>query len=739
MCNKEPLYALGTGAFFYSVLSSDEIVFSSAGADCLKRFGPSALHFPRGRQITNNEEEEMKKKMSRTLAVLMCLMTAVAFMPTFAFAEDGAAAGQENQPGVSQEETQVDSEETKTDSTEESSIESETENTVEPQGESGTETVEPAADADVYFTLFIGGSLAVEKGEIVYKKKITVSDENRDGELTYDEAAVALHKKYNRSSDFEINPLSGWVTKFWGFEGSSLMMMKNGKFFETFANDTPIKNGDQLVAGEIQDAEANSWKNAVTAFNKTETAVAAGQDFKLKLSYGNNFESSKDFNDNPGTAATSKDQDCIAFGIVTKDEFETLAASIDDDGFVTLNIKEEGTFLVSAMGFIGDAMLPIGIAPVCKVTVTKNAPDAEVTFTVSNKGVLATAKDGSIMVDKSVTVKDIDEDGVLSYDEALVALHKRYYASGAEGYVALGGWVTKFWGDESGNNLFFKNNDSLKSSPAAEKVQAGDRLLASVNSDNNYYADWFTMFDKDSISVSEGAAFSLKLTGDEGMKKDFAPNNPVNGVKVGVWNDGQFQQIESKTTDTKGQVSLSFDKAGIYYVTAFGTVKEIGPSYFKDEDKLEIDCPIIAPACIVTVEHGKYVHDKVAAGYLTNGYECDKCEICGDVKNYIHLPGWSTNYVKSFRVSKGKKSFTAKWKKQSKKNRKKFSGYQIRYAKNSQMTGAVYKNVSKSSKSKKIRKLSKKTTYYVQVRSYTYSKGVKYYAGWSKVKAVKTR
>ena len=72
----------------------------------------------------------MKKKMSRTLAVLMCLMTAVAFMPTFAFAEDGAAAGQENQPGVSQEETQIDSEETKTDSTEESSIESETENTV---------------------------------------------------------------------------------------------------------------------------------------------------------------------------------------------------------------------------------------------------------------------------------------------------------------------------------------------------------------------------------------------------------------------------------------------------------------------------------------------------------------------------------------------------------------------------------------------------------------------------------
>ena len=65
MCDdKEPLDALGAGAFFYSVLSSGERVFSSAGADCLERFGPSALHFPRGRQITNNEEEEMKKKMN---------------------------------------------------------------------------------------------------------------------------------------------------------------------------------------------------------------------------------------------------------------------------------------------------------------------------------------------------------------------------------------------------------------------------------------------------------------------------------------------------------------------------------------------------------------------------------------------------------------------------------------------------------------------------------------------------
>lgn len=518
MCDKEPLYALGAGAFFYSVLSSDEIVFSSAGAESPERFGPSALHFPRGRQITNNEEEEMKKKMSRTLAVLMCLMTAVAFMPTFAFAEDGAA---------------------------------------------------------------------------------------------------------------------------------------------------------------------------ITVY-----------------------------------------------------------------------------------------------------------------LTVSNEGSLAKANDGSAMAWKEVKVKNTDNDPHYSFDEALTAAHEAY--NSVDNYGAKEDSVSKLWGVSTTNVWFSVNGKGLKSGVSSDDVQDGDYITAQINTDNELYSDWYSEFDKKTVTVKEGESVSLNLSGyqgstaymDDALKK-------IKGASVGVWNGGSM--TGAKATDDNGDVSLSFDKAGTYVVTAKGAVpatvdasltwtlmessrdkddktiygkmdwttydsfigyteKDYGEGPYPwneiqwvdltEFDKASWDydskhllysgnvireCPIMAPACIVTVEHGKYVHDKVAAGYLTNGYECDKCEICGDVKNYIHLPGWSTNYVKSFRVSKGKKSFTAKWKKQSKKNRKKFSGYQIRYAKNSQMTGAVYKNVSKSSKSKKIRKLSKKTTYYVQVRSYTYSKGVKYYAGWSKVKAVKTR
>ena len=50
-----------------------------------------------------------------------------------------------------------------------------------------------------------------------------------------------------------------------------------------------------------------------------------------------------------------------------------------------------------------------------------------------------------------------------------------------------------------------------------------------------------------------------------------------------------------------------------------------------------------------------------------------------------------------------------------------------------------YATAGKSSKSKKIRKLKKKTKYYVQVRTYTIKDGIKYYSKWSALKKVTTK
>lgn len=120
-----------------------------------------------------------------------------------------------------------------------------------------------------------------------------------------------------------------------------------------------------------------------------------------------------------------------------------------------------------------------------------------------------------------------------------------------------------------------------------------------------------------------------------------------------------------------------------------------------------------------------------AAGYLKNGIGCDQCAICGAIVNSRTIPGWSTKYVKSAKAKKGKKSLTVKWKKQSKKNQKKFDGYEIRYSTDGNIYTAKAITVSKKAKSKKIGKLAKKTKYYVWISSYKNVNGVRNYSNWS--------
>ena len=92
--------------------------------------------------------------------------------------------------------------------------------------------------------------------------------------------------------------------------------------------------------------------------------------------------------------------------------------------------------------------------------------------------------------------------------------------------------------------------------------------------------------------------------------------------------------------------------------------------------------------------------------------------------------------------AKAKKSFTAKWSKQSgKMSSARITGYQIQYALNGKFTKSKktvnvkgYKTTSKT-----IKKLKAKKKYYVRVRTYMKTGGAIYYSPWSKVKSVKTK
>ena len=72
------------------------------------------------------------------------------------------------------------------------------------------------------------------------------------------------------------------------------------------------------------------------------------------------------------------------------------------------------------------------------------------------------------------------------------------------------------------------------------------------------------------------------------------------------------------------------------------------------------------------------------------------------------------------------------------------NGYQIRYSKNKDFSSSVYKTVANnSSSSLKVSGLPRKTTYYVQIRTYKTvtvdGKSTRIYSTWSSAKTVKTK
>lgn len=100
--------------------------------------------------------------------------------------------------------------------------------------------------------------------------------------------------------------------------------------------------------------------------------------------------------------------------------------------------------------------------------------------------------------------------------------------------------------------------------------------------------------------------------------------------------------------------------------------------------------------------------------------------------------------VKSINAPKqGKKQLTVCWKAMDKSQQKKYktaiTGYQVRVSTNKQFTDAKYASIKGIDKTQKVVKgLKKKTTYYVQYRSYKTVGSATYHSKWSGIKKAKT-
>lgn len=222
------------------------------------------------------------------------------------------------------------------------------------------------------------------------------------------------------------------------------------------------------------------------------------------------------------------------------------------------------------------------------------AEDAVIHMTVSVAGEFAKDKDGALMVDRDVTVKDIDKNGILTCDEALIAAHDEYYNGGAiAGYATADGtygkYISKFWGDASGAFGYWLNDNSCMG--LSDEVKADDYFSAFVYKDKKDFSDAYVKFDQKSFAVEATLPFTAGLQKAEWnndankyVYKDF------DGAKLTVY-DSSFKALSEDAYTVDGD-SFTFAEGGTYYLVASGTDSvNVVPTAAKVEVKGEVIIP----------------------------------------------------------------------------------------------------------------------------------------------------
>lgn len=221
-------------------------------------------------------------------------------------------------------------------------------------------------------------------------------------------------------------------------------------------------------------------------------------------------------------------------------------------------------------------MVALGALSTAAFASEANDLTARVNVTIADKGQL-------VVTQSSVSVSDIDGDGVLTVNDALYAVHEAKYEGGAAaGYSAYTGdyglSIGKLWGDESGSYGYQVNNASAWS--LANPVEEGDYIYAYVYSDQTAWSDAYSYFDVCTVSSTVNGEITLTLSAS-GYDAQWNPITvAVEGATVTV--NGT---ATSYKTDAEGKVTLKLEDAGEYVISATSETLTLVP-----------------PICIATVE-----------------------------------------------------------------------------------------------------------------------------------------
>lgn len=198
--------------------------------------------------------------------------------------------------------------------------------------------------------------------------------------------------------------------------------------------------------------------------------------------------------------------------------------------------------------------------------------------TIANKGNL-------VVTHEAIEISDVNKNGYTDIDDALYAAHEAKYPGGATaGYATANSqWglsLAKLWGDESYNFGYWVNNGSAWG--LTDAVINGDHVVAFVNqhawTQDEPWSDTYSYFNTDAITTT---ASSLSLTlykagYDENRNSVFSP---LANADITINGDPP-----KYTTDTNGEVTLTFSGNGTYTISATTT-----------------SAILVPPICIVTV------------------------------------------------------------------------------------------------------------------------------------------
>lgn len=229
------------------------------------------------------------------------------------------------------------------------------------------------------------------------------------------------------------------------------------------------------------------------------------------------------------------------------------------------------------LGLILSVTMLTGLTPVVSFADSTTDP-IKVSVSIVNAGSIEVAAE-------EVTVTDQNANGALDVEDVIITAHDTYFDGGAaSGYAtAENSWgsmsITKLWGETSSNGYgYYINNASAGS--LNDTVSDGDYVCAFVYANAYPDNDLYSYFDECQASVETEEQLDLTLSYQTGYDENWDPVfGALEGATITV--DGTETTY---TTDEQGKVSLEFDAAGKYVVSAA-------------KDGLTL----VPPVCVVTV------------------------------------------------------------------------------------------------------------------------------------------